>query len=240
MYRNIATYTKSGKQIIWLATWDAYGNRVEEEHEIKPYLYFEDNNYKDSPWTSMNGKPLRKMEFETSFDRSEWIKSSKNTPLFEKLSPEKQFLLDAYCGHERDHEFMQFPLRTFFFDIEVEIDGCFPEPAYADYPINVISIYDTLTKTIYAWTYKKDITKALTDSHIEKIQKEVNAEYEKDVKIQIFRFDKEFQLLDNFLKWWQKNYPDVVSGWNIDGFDIIYIINRIKRIMPDGYEKKLH
>ena len=36
-----------------------------------------------------------------------------------------------------------------------------------------------------------------------------------------------------------KNYPDIVSGWNIDGFDIIYLINRIKRIMPQDYEKKL-
>lgn len=239
MYRNLATYTKSGKQVVWIATWDSDGRRIEEEHEIKPYLYYEDSNCKDPAGTSMNGKPLRKMEFETSFDRSEWIKTSKNIPLYEKLNPERQYLLDEFCGQERSHEFMQFPFRTFFFDIEVEIDGCFPEPAFADYPINVISIYDTLSKTIYVWTYKKDINRALTDKHIEKIREEVNSEYEKDVKIQIFRFDKEFQLLDDFLKWWQKNYPDIVSGWNIDGFDIIYLINRIKRVMPDGYEKKL-
>lgn len=239
MYRNIATYIKNGKQVIWLATWDSDGKRVEEEHTIRPYLYFEDSNFRDSPWKSMNGKPLRRMEFENVFDRSDYIKSSKNIPLFEKLSPEKQFLLDEYCGQERSNEFMQFPLRTFFFDIEVEIDGCFPEPAYADYPINVISIYDTLSKTIYVWTYKKDIFEALTDSHIERIRREVNAEYEDGVGIEVFRFDKERKLLDHFLDWWQGNYPDVMSGWNIDGFDVIYLINRIRRVMPQDSERRL-
>ena len=35
VYRNIATYIKNGKQVIWLATWDRDGKRVEEEHTIR-------------------------------------------------------------------------------------------------------------------------------------------------------------------------------------------------------------
>ena len=239
MYRNIATYPRQGKQYIWLSTWDEDGNRVIEEHEIKPYLYYEDMNFKESPWKSMNGKPLRKMEFNTSFDRNEWIKNSLNIPLFEKFTPEKQYLIDAYCGKERDHDFMKYALRTFFFDIEVEIDGCFPDASFAEFPINVISIYDTLTKTIYVWTYKKDIDKFLTSDKIDSIQKEINDEYEKDVKVEIRKFKDEKALLVDFLKFWEDNYPDIVSGWNIDGFDIPYIINRIKRVLPAGFETRL-
>jgi DNA polymerase elongation subunit (family B) len=41
------------------------------------------------------------------------------------------------------------------------------------------------------------------------------------------------------LKYWESNFPDVVTGWNIDNFDIKYIINRIMRIMPEGSERRL-
>lgn len=239
MYRNVCTYTKGGKQVIWECTFDKHGNRIELESEIKPYLYYEDVNFKDATQKSMNNKPLRYIEFANNFERSEWIKTSQNTPLFEKLSPIKQYLLNKYYGMERSEEFIKDKLRTFFLDIEVEIDGKFPEPELAEYPMNVISIYDTQTHTIYAWTYKSDVYTQLTDERIDEIQKEVNDEYEKDVKVEIYRFDREYDLILDFLKFWEANFPDIVTGWNIDNFDIKYIINRIMRIMPEGTERRL-
>jgi DNA polymerase elongation subunit (family B) len=239
MYRNVCTYTKGGKQVIWECTFDEHGNRIELESEIKPYLYYEDVNFKDATQKSMNNKPLRYIEFSNNFERSEWIKTSQNTPLFEKLSPIKQYLLNKYYGMERSEEFIKDKLRTFFLDIEVEIDGKFPEPELAEYPMNVISIYDTQTHTIYAWTYKSDVFTQLTDERIDEIQKEVNDEYEKDVKVEIYRFDREYDLILDFLKFWEANFPDIVTGWNIDNFDIKYIINRIMRIMPEGTERRL-
>ena len=239
MYRNVCTYTKSGKQIIWECTFDENGKRIELESEIRPYLYYEDVNFKKATQKSMNNKPLRFLDFNTSFDRNEWIKSSQNTPLFEKLSPVKQYLLNKYYGMERTEEFIKNKLRTFFLDIEVEIDGKLPEPELAEYPINVISIYDTDTHTIYAWTYKSNVFDVLTDARMDEIQTEVNNEYEKDVKVVIYRFEKEYALLSDFLKFWENNYPDIITGWNIDNFDIKYIINRIMRMMPEGSERRL-
>ena len=218
MYRNIATYTKNGKQVVWLATWDKDGNRVEEEHEIKPHLFYEDVNATDSPWKSMYNKPLRMIEFDNTMERAEWIKNSLNTPLFEKLSPEKQYLLDTFAGQERDHEFIKYKLRTYFIDLEVEIDGCFPEPEFADYPLNVISIYDSLTDVMHIWTYRKDIDKWLTQETVEKMKNEVINEYEPNIKgIVVYKFDKEFQMLRSFLDFWKQQPPDIISGWNIDG-----------------------
>lgn len=239
MYRNVCTYTKAGNQIVWECTFDENGNRIETESIIKPYLYYEDVNFKKAKEKSMNNKPLRFLEFNSSFERSEWIKTSLNTPLYEKLSPEKQYLLNKYYGMERSEEFIKHKLRVFYLDIEVEIDGKFPEPEYAEYPINVISIYDTQSNTIYAWTYKSDIFDVLTDERIKEIKKEVNDEYQKDVDVKVFRFENEIYLIEDFLKYWESNFPDVVTGWNIDNFDIKYIINRIMRIMPEGSERRL-
>ncbi len=238
-YRNVCSYTKNGQQVVWEATWDSQGNRIEIETQVEPYLYYEDVNCKDSQYLSMYKKPLRFIKFKNSFERNEWIKASKNIPLFEKFTPEKQYLLDKYYGFERTPEFVKNKLKTYFFDIEVEVNNGFPDPEFADQPINVISIFDSLSKDMFIWTYKKDVYDCLTDEQIEKIQSEINKDYEPDSKLNIFRFDKEYDLLKNFLDWWELNYPDVLTGWNIDKFDTPYLINRIMKILGDIEVKRL-
>jgi DNA polymerase elongation subunit (family B) len=238
-YRNVCTYTKNGAQIVWEATWDSEGNRIEIETPVEPYLFYEDVNYKDSPYMSIYKKPLRHVKFKNSFERSEWIKTSKNIPLFEKFTPEKQYLLDKYCGVERTPEFVKNKLRTYFFDIEVEVQNCFPDPQFADFPINVLSIFDSLTGDMFVWTYNKNIFDIFTDEHIKNIKTEIKSEYEKDTKLNIFRFESEIDLLKHFLDWWELNYPDVVTGWNIDKFDTPYLINRIMKTLGDVEVKRL-
>jgi DNA polymerase elongation subunit (family B) len=234
MYRSLANYQKkdpiSGEivQYIWEATWDEDGNRIEIETPIKPYLYYEDINSKSTD-KSMFGKPLRKMEFNTSWERSKWIETSKNVPLFEKLSPIKQYLLNKYIGMEQSTEFAKYPFRIFNLDIEIEIDNCFPDPQYADFPINVISIYDTLTSKVYVWAYNKKIDDLLLEEHFKEIQEDLK-QYD-NAEVSILPFNNEHKMLEDFLNFWEYNCPDVITGWNINKFDIMYIINRINKIM---------
>ena len=172
-YRNICSYTRQGKTIVWESTWDKNGERIEIETPVEPYLYYEDVNFKDSKDKSIFGKPLRFLQFQNTYERNEWIKSSKNIPLFEKFTPEKQYLLDKYYGMEQTPEFVKDDLKVYFFDIEVEISNKFPDPEFADYPINVLSIFDSISKNMFVWTYNKDIEKLLTDNQIRKIQEEI-------------------------------------------------------------------
>ena len=79
----------------------------------------------------------------------------------------------------------------------------------------------------------------IKDDDIKKIRKEVNEEYEPGVAIEIYRYEREYDLIEAFLNFWENNFPDIVSGWNIDGFDITYIVNRIKKVMPQDSEKRL-
>jgi len=248
MYRNIATYTRKSiihsktvkQQYVWMSTWDADGNRIEIEEPVRPYLYFEQSSLKKDniDGMSMYNVPLKKMSFDNSVDRSKFIENSKGIPLFGKLSPTKQFLQDRFKGKERDADFSKFPLKTYFFDIEVQIEDCFPKPEDADYPINIISIYDKLASVVYAWAYKSDIDDIVTEDIEKKISDEVNAEYESGVKIEIFKFNKESSLLKHFLDWWQENIPDILTGWNIDGFDMPYLFNRIYKVLDHKREDK--
>jgi len=219
-------------------TWDENGNRIERETKVPMYLYYEDINNKNSKDRSLFDKGLTKLEFNTNWDRNKWIEAHKNIPLYEKQSPVKQYLLDTYFGQERKSDFQKFPFRIFALDIEVEIGNCFPEPANADYPINVISLYDTLDSQVHVWCYKSDIDETFSDDKNQKIIDAVS-EYDKTPKVNIYKFKRETDLLRHFLKYWENHYPDIVTGWNIDRFDMIYIINRIIKLFGDGEQYRL-
>lgn len=237
MYRGIATYTSSGQQMIFERTWDEDGNRVDIISPIDPYLFYEDRNA-DKTYISMFGKPLRKMSFKTNWERTKWIETSKNIPLFEKLSPTKQYLLNKYFGMEGDTTFTRFPFRIFNIDIEIQIDNEFPEPESANYPINVISLYDTLTSSVIVWAYNSNIDSILTEERLEQIREQVKP-YDEKARVIFCTFTKEHKMLEDFIKFWENNCPDIVTGWNIKKFDIPYIINRIKRVFTEGDIQRL-
>ena len=125
---NVVTYTRAGVQYVWESTWDENGNRIQIETPVEPYLFYEDSNIKseDIKYKSMFGKPMHKLTFKTNWERNKWIETSKNIPLFEKLSPQRQYLLNKYFGLEQTDEFSKNQFRVFNIDIEVEIDRNIP------------------------------------------------------------------------------------------------------------------
>lgn len=264
MYRNLASYTKrdpaTGKRqtYVWEATWDENGNRVEIETPVNPYFYVEDiSTGKDSITNtisiskendentnscvvdqycakSMFRTPLTKFTFNTTAERSAALAKIYEIPVYEKLAPTKQYLLDKYCGQEFSHEFAKNPLRIFYIDLEVKIENEFPNPDQAKYPINVISLYDSLTNIMHVWTCHQDDYTLINKEAIEKIKTDVKEYNKDDAEIKVYTFTKEKPMLEDFMYFWTNNYPDVVTGWNIDGFDIPYLIGRLNRIDSKG------
>lgn len=49
----------------------------------------------------------------------------------------------------------------------------------------------------------------------------------------------EQELLARFMKFWRGINPQFITGWNIDGFDIPYLINRIKKVLGSKYASYL-
>jgi DNA polymerase elongation subunit (family B) len=49
----------------------------------------------------------------------------------------------------------------------------------------------------------------------------------------------EYTLCKTFLKDWEDNCPDVLTGWNVKGFDIPYLVNRFDRILGEDETRKL-
>ncbi len=94
------------------------------------------------------------------------------------------------------------------------LQGGFPTPSEARVPINLITVYDTLTQKYHTWGLKE-------------------AYKSKEEDVIYHRCDTEKELLFQFLNFWQEDYCDILCGWNTEGFDIPYIINRIEKILGE-------
>ena len=49
----------------------------------------------------------------------------------------------------------------------------------------------------------------------------------------------EAALLIEFIKYWRKESFDIITGWNVNSFDITYLCNRIDKILGEDEHKKL-
>jgi DNA polymerase elongation subunit (family B) len=208
MYRNIV-YSPFDKKIT-LFTWDSQGNRITEEHDFEPYLYIEDTNGNDG--VSIFNSRLRKLVFKDSFKRKEFV--SLNNKTFYNLLPEQQFLIERYRNQNQDDNFSMWPLKNFLLDIETFSENGFPDPQKADDPINLISVHDSLTDGIYTFGLQKEY-------------------YTSNEKVIYKCYENEMELIKGFLRFWRKDFPDIVSGWYSDGFDLPYLCNRINRLYKD-------
>lgn len=87
----------------------------------------------------------------------------------------------------------------------------FPKPSEAKYPINVFTCYSTVDKQTHTW----GLFDYTGNSEI----------------VQNYRsFTDEYEMLTDFVNWFHKQKFDLFTGWNTDGFDLEYIITRIRNL----------
>lgn len=218
MYRNCVYNNR--ERCVHLFTWDAEGNRVKFDLDFNPYIFLE---HKDGESESIFNTKIKRREFNTQFDRSKFVKESKIKRVFENLPAAQQFLIDNYWETNTDADFSRFPLKVMFIDIETFSNkGKFPDIQNPEDVINLITCYDTLQDRYVTFGLRPFDT-----SHI------------KDKKVKYIHCKSEEILLKTFIKFWEMDYPDVVSGWNSSGFDMPYIVNRITVVLDEEWQKRL-
>jgi DNA polymerase elongation subunit (family B) len=216
MYRNI-TYSNFSKKVT-LFTWNSKGERVTVTDHFKPYFYIEQQDGKDG--VSIYNTKLKKIEFENDWKRKEYVKTAGINRIFYNINAEQQYLIDKFYSTHENEDFGKNPLRIFYIDIETYSKE-FPNIKKATDQINVINIFDSLDNRFIVFGLEKDYT-----------PKQDNVFY--------IKCKNEQELLTYFLKYWRKNFPDMVVGWNSESFDIPYIINRINLVFHDeNYASRL-
>lgn len=217
MYRN--SYWDRYKKKIVLATWDKFGNRRRVDVPFEPYLYVENPK---GEYTSIFKTKLKKVSFKTPWDREQFKTRYGGKRFYEDFGVEQQFLLDAFWKSINDEDFSKYPLRTLFYDIEVDPlpGGEFPDPNEAKAQINIITAYDYLDKKYHVFSKRAYTGDGLGENVV------------------FNDYPNERQLLQAFLDFWKsEDYPDIVSGWNSGTFDNPYLFNRVIKVLgEEAYE----
>ena len=215
MYRNVSYSPQD--QSISLYTWDENGKRVTAKSTYEPYIYLETNNAPDA--MSLFNTKLKKKRFKNQYDRSRYLKDNKVVRVFENFGVYQQFLLDAYWQENEKPEFTKHQLKVHFIDIETYSPDAFPNPQDPCDTINIITIFDTLSKKFYSWGLKPYTAKTPDVIYV--------------------ACKSEEELLRKFVDFFSNDYPDILSGWNSEFFDVPYVINRVSKILGEDAMKRL-
>jgi DNA polymerase elongation subunit (family B) len=124
--------------------------------------------------------------------------------------------------------------RLMIFDIEVEVTEGFPSPQLAENKITSIALWDDLTKEYYVMVLDPEnkLELKLNDSGIGHKTLEGGKKY-------IESYKTEEELLGRFINKYREIRPTIITGWNIDNFDIPYIYNRMTLLLGSNVSNLL-
>jgi DNA polymerase elongation subunit (family B) len=191
-------------------------------NRFKPTLYMASNK-NQSGLTSIDGVSVEPIQFDDMKDATDFVKSHEDVSGFNIYGNTNYMSQFIYEEYPNDIEFDLSMIDVWFLDIEVKSDG-FPKPNTALGEITAISIMSSKDKEFHLWGTKPyDVSKSIITQYPVHFHASAN----------------ERQLLEDFLFFWSNDTrtPDVVSGWNIETFDIPYLVNRMKIKLGDKYTK---
>lgn len=177
--------------------------------------------------TDIFGNNLQQLDFDSIKDAKDYINRYKDVENFKVYGTSQFQQLYIAEKYNTDIEYNISDILVFTIDIEnmAASDGSFVSPEDATSPITVITIHNSKTSKFMVFA-----NTAHTKSKV------VNS-FGDDVEY--MEFDNEYSMLNSFLIYWESNYPDIVTGWNTRGYDIVYIINRMNIVMGEKTTKRL-
>ena len=173
-------------------------------------------------YKTLTGDPVEPIRPGSVRDCREFIKKYDGVQNFDVYGNDRyiyQYISEMYPEPEVKFDISKIKLTTL--DIEVKSENGFPDVESAAEEILLISIQDYTTKQIRTWGQGPFNNKQ--DNVIYK------------------SFDSEYELLNAFINWWmiEENTPEVITGWNIELYDIPYLSRRLERVLGEKLMKRL-
>lgn len=208
--------------LIRLGTWDEDGKPIELKLNHTSHLYYVDpmydNDSEETNYTTLTGKNLVRENFPNTSLRYKWIEQHPGVKLYDSLDPVTEFLHEHFHDVHEDPDFAKYPLKSYFYDIETAIGDRFPDPEIADQQITVITVGDLRTNNLYTWANLAGPWKDSVQNKFKNLKKFKT--------LKLFTFNSEQDMLYDFFEWFRNHRPDILSGYNIDGFDTPYLMRR--------------
>jgi DNA polymerase elongation subunit (family B) len=193
------------------------GKRFETRDEFYPTLFVKTN--KESKYKTLSGEFVDPIKPGTIKDCREFYKKYEGVDGFEIYGNDRyicQYISEKYPEDEIKFDISKIKLVTI--DIEVASEAGFPDVESCSEEILSITIQDYTSKEIITWGVKP---------------------FQHNRKDLIYHYcPSEYELLNHFINYWMFNVPDVITGWNIQLYDVPYICKRLNRVLGEKLMKR--
>ena len=192
---------------------------------FSPSLYIPTST-ENPMFRSMEQAPLKKITFDSIKEAKDFVKQYKgvgNHKFYGNTSWLHQFLGEQYRGMEYDVN----DIAIWTLDIETEVSGeGFTGADEASQRINLLTMLHNGTKKYITWGLKPfDYQNAKSFDIPDFDLDSMDFEYR--------HCQSESHLLSDFLSWWKHTQIDALTGWNIDEFDVPYLVNRVFQVLGE-------
>ncbi len=192
------------------------GKDYKEKIDFGPTLYSLTKN--QSKFKTLDGRNLNPIRFKNINDARRFRRdvATQNSPIYGLERFHYQYINEEFPNKiEWDKKY----IKIFTIDIETTCEDGFPDVENPIEELLCITVKNQSNKQILTWG---------------------TGEYKTDrPDVTYVRCKDEKHLLMEFMKFWLKNYPDVITGWNTKFFDLPYLMNRIKLITNEKVANKM-
>lgn len=198
------------------------GEKVLRKYKFSPSLYVKTNK-RDSPYESIYGEPLQRIDFESLTQASDFVKEADGTNMevFGNTNFVFQYIVDKFPDEINGIDSSS--MNVCIFDLEVSSEQGFPHPDKAEYPIISGAFYFSKTDEYVVFGLKDGYEPSSVSN------KPVRFVWCKD----------EATMLSRMMALLNVHSPDILTGWNVRLFDVPYLIHRIDGILGEGQSNKL-
>ena len=187
------------------------GQRIQRKFKFSPTLYVVSNQITE--YKTLDGRYAKPIRFDTVGQARDFKDKYKDVENFEVHGYDR--FLYQYISEEFSNE-VDYDIKTLkitSLDIEVACENGFPNVRECAEQLLAITVQDYQTRKLKVF--------ATRDYH--NTRKDVDFIY----------CDDEKHLLQCFLAYWQTDFPDVLTGWNVELYDIPYICGRLERLFGE-------
>jgi DNA polymerase elongation subunit (family B) len=212
-YTNVLQY---GNSILVREVRD--GERMTRRVKYEPTLFDMVNTSEETGYKTLDGNSVLPHTFDSIKEAKQWVANRENQKeiIFGNTQYPYCWIADEYPNRV-DWDLDQMLMVTI--DIEVECENGFPKPEDAAEPMLSITIKNHQTKRIVVWGIGEFVTDRDDVTYVQ--------------------CESEVHLLKEFLIFWERHTPDIVTGWNTEFFDIPYLVNRIRNVFDEEEVKRL-
>lgn len=184
------------------------GRRVEKMVSYQPFLFVQSKR-DDAQYRTHRGGKLDMMRFDTIVEARDFLNQYKEVsgfPVYGMTTWTYPYIFETYRGQLTPDLSL---VRTFVIDIEVAADEGFPNIQTADKPVTAIATYDGDRYVVFG----------------------IGPYTGTETEFTYIDCRSERHLFEEFLKHYRYAGPDIITGWNVEMFDVPYLINRISRVI---------